>query len=247
MESIAKAHPPSLSLKPQFLQSDANTKETHENEWYRQSFDGYAIKEQPLYTKRPLRMIVIGAGAAGLEIAYKAEQQLENVSVQIYEKNNDVGGTWLENRYPGCTCDIPSHSYQWSFWRNPRWSAYYSGAHEIWQYLKDFAVKHDLEKYVAFEHRVQEAKWHEVEGVWEVTIQKPDGQIFVDKGEILASCHGVLKLVLYLKNQLRLNVTNSIIALGSFQIFQERKTIRAKLCIVQPGIRRITWLARPLQ
>ena len=206
MESIATEHPPSLSLKPQFLQSDANTKETHENEWYRQSFDGYTVREQPLYTKRPLRMIVIGAGAAGLEIAYKAERQLENVSVQIYEKNNDVGGTWLENRYPGCTCDIPSHSYQWSFWRNPRWSAYYSGAQEIWQYLKDFAVEHDLEKYVAFKHRVQEAKWDEAEGVWEVTIQKPNGESFVDKGEILASCHGVLKSVSYLKNLLRLNV-----------------------------------------
>ena len=193
MGFIATEHLPPSSTKPQFLQSETVTREPHENEWYRQSFDGYTVKEQPLYTKRPLRMIIIGAGAAGLEIAYKAERQLENVSFQIYEKNNDVGGTWLENRYPGCTCDIPSHSYQWSFWRNPRWSAYYSGAAEIWQYLKDFAAEHDLEKFVAFEHKVQEAKWNEAEGVWKVTIEKPNGEVFVDSGEILASCHGVLK------------------------------------------------------
>ena len=42
--------------------------------------------------------------AAGLQLAYKAERLLENVELQIYEKNNDIGGTWLENRYPGCVC-----------------------------------------------------------------------------------------------------------------------------------------------
>ncbi len=85
--------------------------EVHENEWYNgKDFDGYRIDEHPLFEKRPIRMVCVGAGAAGLQIAYKAERVLENVELQIYEKNSDVGGTWLENRYPGCTCDIPSHS-----------------------------------------------------------------------------------------------------------------------------------------
>ena len=82
----------------------------HENEWYNQDFDGYRISEQPLHAKRHIRMVCVGAGAAGLQIAYKAERLLESVDLQIYEKNHDIGGTWLENRYPGCTCDIPSHS-----------------------------------------------------------------------------------------------------------------------------------------
>lgn len=67
-------------------------------------------------------------------------------------------------------------------------------------------MKHDLEKYVAFEHKVKHAKWNEVEGVWEVTIQKPNGEMFVDKGEILASCHGVLKLASYLESPLKQHV-----------------------------------------
>jgi NADPH-dependent 2,4-dienoyl-CoA reductase/sulfur reductase-like enzyme len=87
---------------------DAST--LHENQWYNQDFEGYRVIEQPLYTKRRVRMVCVGAGATGLEVAYKAERVLQHVDVQIYEKNNDVGGTWLENRYPGCTCDIPSHS-----------------------------------------------------------------------------------------------------------------------------------------
>jgi hypothetical protein len=82
----------------------------HENEWYRHYTGDYAISEVPIYSKRQIRMVCVGAGATGLQLAYKAERLLEKVTLQIYEKNSDVGGTWLENRYPGCTCDIPSHS-----------------------------------------------------------------------------------------------------------------------------------------
>jgi cation diffusion facilitator CzcD-associated flavoprotein CzcO len=194
MAPSAVEQPPPLSLTPRFVDDTSTSAQPHPNEWYRNlNSNGYKIKEEPLYTPRPLRMIIIGAGAAGLEIAYKAERQLSNITFQIYEKNSDVGGTWLENRYPGCTCDIPSHSYQWSFWRNPNWSSYYAGAGEIWKYLKDFATSHDLERHIEFEHKVQEARWDEEKGVWEVRIQRPNGEVFVDKAEILASCHGVLK------------------------------------------------------
>ena len=82
----------------------------HENEWYRQDFGDYVVTEDPIFKKRPVRIICVGAGATGLQLAYKAERLLENVTLQIYEKNSDIGGTWLENRYPGCACDIPSHS-----------------------------------------------------------------------------------------------------------------------------------------
>jgi hypothetical protein len=82
----------------------------HPNTWYNQDFDGYRITEEPLHHRHPIRLICVGAGAAGLQIAYKAERLLKDVQIQIYDKNSDIGGTWLENRYPGCTCDIPSHS-----------------------------------------------------------------------------------------------------------------------------------------
>lgn len=193
---VAVGHTPALSLQleslqPKFVTTDEN--EPHENEWYRNFSTDYTVTEKSLHTTRPLRMIIIGAGASGLNIAYKAARQLSNASFQIYEKNSDVGGTWLENRYPGCTCDIPSHSYQWSYWRNPEWSSYYSSSEEIWRYLKNWAVAADLERHVKFEHRVKEARWVEGEGVWEVEVQGPDGRVLVDRGEVLASCQGVLK------------------------------------------------------
>ena len=54
---------------------------------------------------RRVKVVSIGAGFAGILIAYKIQKELENVDLTIYEKNGDVGGTWLENKYPNCACD----------------------------------------------------------------------------------------------------------------------------------------------
>ncbi|KAE8332644.1 hypothetical protein BDV39DRAFT_188764 [Aspergillus sergii] len=82
----------------------------------------------PINTNRRIRVIIIGAGASGLLMAYKLQRNFDNVEFQIYEKNPDIGGTWYENRYPGCACDNPSHTYVWvarctTFIREPTWVA----------------------------------------------------------------------------------------------------------------------------
>lgn len=66
--------------------------------WLVQDASGYRINEDPYDTRRKLRVVHIGAGASGITFAKFAEDRLKNVDVQIYEKNKDVGGTWLENR-----------------------------------------------------------------------------------------------------------------------------------------------------
>ncbi|CZT08171.1 hypothetical protein WAI453_002217 [Rhynchosporium graminicola] len=164
----------------------------HENPWYNQDFDGFRVSEQPLFQRRPIRVVCVGAGATGLQIAYKAERLLKDVTLQIYEKNHDIGGVWLENRYPGCACDIPSHSYQFSWHRNPNWSNFYSGAEEIWRYFKDVATTYDLEKYVKFNTAVEKAVWQEEEGVWKITLVSSDGTRFEDTCEILVNGSGIL-------------------------------------------------------
>lgn len=71
----------------------------HENSWYSfKDFDGYRVSEHPLYARRRIRVICVGAGATGIQFAYKAERLLKDVDLQIYDKNHDFGGTWLENR-----------------------------------------------------------------------------------------------------------------------------------------------------
>lgn len=62
------------------------------------------ILEQPIYTRRKLRIVCIGAGLSGLTLAHKVKHDFkvsEDVDLQIYDRNHDVGGTWLENTYPG--------------------------------------------------------------------------------------------------------------------------------------------------
>lgn len=85
----------------------------------------YTIQETPLGTARAIRVIAIGAGASGLNLAHKISKHMHNIDLTLYEKNPEVGGTWYENRYPGCACDIPSHNYQFTWEPNPDWSALY--------------------------------------------------------------------------------------------------------------------------
>lgn len=69
------------------------------------------VSEQPIFTPRRLRVICVGAGFSGLMLAYKYKYETpmdDYVDLTIYEKNHDVGGTWLENRYPGIACDVSS-------------------------------------------------------------------------------------------------------------------------------------------
>lgn len=194
LEEHVMDQPPSLS----FSVAPSTTPNTgasvpHENAWYREFNPVYEVLEQPLHSRKPIHIIVVGAGASGLNIAFKAAKQLTNVTFSIYEKNEDVGGTWLENRYPGCTCDIPSHAYQWSFARTSDWSSYYAGSEEIWDYMKKWAVESGLCEKVKFNHRVTKAAWKEEKGRWVVEGVDKDGATFEEEGEILASCHGVLK------------------------------------------------------
>jgi hypothetical protein len=81
----------------------------------------YTVPKLTLFdpANRPLKVITIGAGVSGILMAYKIQKQMQNVELKIYERNADIGGTWLLNRYPGCACDIPSHAYTYSLALNP--------------------------------------------------------------------------------------------------------------------------------
>jgi hypothetical protein len=62
---------------------------------------GYRIREEPYGTKRRIKVILMGAGASTLNFLKKSEEEMQNLDIVCYEKNDDVGGTWFENRYPG--------------------------------------------------------------------------------------------------------------------------------------------------
>lgn len=87
------------------------------------SSNKYQVLEQPSGTGRKLRVIVIGAGASALNFAHDIDTSPLDIDLVCYEKNPDIGGTWFENKYPGCACDIPSVLYQYSWAPSPEWSS----------------------------------------------------------------------------------------------------------------------------
>ncbi|CAG9948058.1 unnamed protein product [Clonostachys rosea f. rosea IK726] len=119
------------------------------------------------------------------------ERQLSDYELVCYEKNDEVGGTWLQNRYPGCACDVPAHIYTYTFEPNPRWKSYYAYAPEIQEYFVNFCDKYGLREYIKFNHKVLSAVWHEGGGQWKVQIEH-NGQVFTDWCHVLVNGSGLL-------------------------------------------------------
>lgn len=154
---------------------------------------GYRIREQPMGTKRKVKVILMGAGASSLNFFKKAEEQMENLDIVCYEKNHDIGGTWLENRYPGCACDIPSPTYQFS-WKIKLWSHYYSYSPEIWEYLKEIEQENDfINKYIKLRHEIMHAQWDDEAGLWRIGIRDlVKNNVFEVTAEFFINAGGVL-------------------------------------------------------
>ena len=120
---------------------------------------------------RKLRVAMIGSGMSGINFFKFAEEQLSNVEIVCFEKNNDIGGTWLENRYPGCACDIPSVVYQFP-WRPASWSSYYSKSPEIWEYVKMVERENNfIDKYVKLRHQINGLSWNEETPEWTLNVE----------------------------------------------------------------------------
>ncbi|MDQ3761471.1 MAG: NAD(P)/FAD-dependent oxidoreductase [Actinomycetota bacterium] len=86
----------------------------------------------------------------------------------VLERAADVGGTWRDNRYPGCACDVPSQLYSFSFELNPSWSRNFSAQQEIWDYLRHCTESYRLRPHIRFHHEVLDATWDHPQRRWRV-------------------------------------------------------------------------------
>ncbi len=120
-----------------------------------------------------VRVAIVGAGFGGLGMAIRLRQSGVDDFV-VFERDEEVGGTWWANTYPGCQCDIPSHLYSYSFAPNPEWTRTYPLQPEIREYLRACADRFGLRAHIRFRCPVQRAEWDEREGVWQ--IDTPDGR-----------------------------------------------------------------------
>lgn len=134
------------------------------------------------------RALIIGSGFSGLGMGIALQQQ--GIDFLILEKADEIGGTWRDNTYPGCACDIPSHLYSYSFEPKPDWEYLFSYQDEIFDYLKGVADKYGLRRYVLFGSHVERAHWDDDDYRWHVFTA--DGREFV--AQFLISGAGALHI-----------------------------------------------------
>lgn len=186
-------------------------------EWNNVAPSGYRISDHMVNEPPPgksFKIIMMGAGAAGIDFLHHATRQLADdpkIEFVCYEKNHDVGGTWLENRYPGCACDVPSASYQFSWRPNPDWSHYYSPAKEIWQYFRTIVDEEGMMKYIHLRTRVTKAVWHEEKSKWVLHLVERDSSDDLvnewdEECDVFLNGTGFLKYVLSRRFNIRLHV-----------------------------------------
>ena len=103
----------------------------------------------------------------------------------ILEQGNDVGGTWRDNHYPGCACDVQSALYSFSFEQNPNWSRMYAQQSEILDYLRHCAEKYDLKRHIRFNTHVAGAHFDEKRNQWTVeTASSPEMWAYMQKHDL---------------------------------------------------------------
>lgn len=136
--------------------------------------------------RKSKKVIIVGAGYSGLGMAIKL--QAAGIPFQILEKSSSLGGTWYDNTYPGCACDIMSHLYSFSFFPNPFWTTSFPSQPEILAYLHKVADHFKLWPDIRFDVRVEECRWNADAKTWTVT--STDGESFV--GKYLVSGIGAL-------------------------------------------------------
>jgi len=145
---------------------------------------------EPPAARERFPVIVVGAGFGGLCAAIRLKQL--GIPFTLLEKNDDVGGTWLENRYPGCAVDTPNHFYSYSFQVNDRWSRHFSRRDEILGYINEVVRAHGLREHIRFGVEVTEAAFDEASGQWVVHWREREAGTQVSRCRALITAVGQL-------------------------------------------------------
>jgi 4-hydroxyacetophenone monooxygenase len=141
----------------------------------------------PEARKRAFHVLVIGAGMSGILAAIRLEEA--GIPYTVVEKNPTVGGTWYENRYPGCRVDVANHFYCYSFEPSHDWSEVFSRRDEIQAYFERTADRHAVRENIRFETEVVAGRWDEATAHWQVRLRTPGG------GEETLSANAIVSAV----------------------------------------------------
>lgn len=123
---------------------------------------------------RPFHVAIVGSGMSGIIAAYRLKQA--GIDYTIFEKNDDVGGTWKENTYPGCRVDIPNHYYSYSFAQRDDWPFFYSPRSELHAYFRRCVDEFGIRDHVVLNTEVSSMVFDETSGRWTLELAGPDGE-----------------------------------------------------------------------
>ncbi len=123
---------------------------------------------------RAFRVAVVGAGMSGLLAAHRLHQA--GIDVVVYEKNAEVGGTWLQNTYPGCRVDVASHLFCYSFAQRDDWPQHFSTQPELLEYFKRCAADFDVRRFINFSTTVEAVTFDDESATWDVHTVGDDGR-----------------------------------------------------------------------
>lgn len=136
------------------------------------------------------QVLVIGAGFSGVAMGIKLKEA--GIPFVIIEKNDQFGGTWYENSYPGCGVDTANHFYSYSFEVNHDWDHFFAKRDEIFHYIKRTAEGVRLADHVRFGQEVTGAVWNELAAQWQVSVRAANGSVHCLTANCVVSAVGQL-------------------------------------------------------
>ncbi|KAM5372391.1 hypothetical protein ACJA88_009140 [Fusarium oxysporum] len=138
------------------------------------------------------RFACIGTGLSGIGLGATLKRWYNLDDVQYFERQSQLGGTWLQNQYPGCACDIPNILYSFSFEPNPDWTRILAKREELYDYIMGIAKKYNLLDKMTFGAQVEKCEWFEEQARWRLTIRDlKTGSLFFHECQFLFSATGL--------------------------------------------------------
>ena len=143
---------------------------------------------EPIPVPDGFRVLIIGSGVSGMCAAVNLQRA--GIPFTVVERNETVGGTWWENRYPGAGVDTPNHLYSFSFVPYD-WSKYFALRDELHAYMTHVADTFGLRRHIRFSTEVLSAAYDAAAQGWDVRLRRPDGTEEIERASVLISATGI--------------------------------------------------------
>jgi 4-hydroxyacetophenone monooxygenase len=130
-------------------------------------------------------VLIVGAGVCAIALGVALGRL--GIPYTIVEKNDEIGGTWYVNRYPGCGVDTPNHSYSFSFGARNPWTRYFAQRQELHDYLLKVVREYDIRKHVRLNTELVASRWDEAKRRWISTLKTRDGEETFDSTTLVSA------------------------------------------------------------